>query len=155
MYKPCYLRTSSEVYSLQKMNKYIHLTNNCFQMHSKNYESHETGNQLPYEAFLDYLDARYAQKYPDLNRDHIMQRIKDLMIDCHASAVTFLDPRRRPGNKFEIVGFDFIIDEDLRVWLLEVNTGPFQGPVLTGNHPNFMLDMLNDVFKLTLDGFYF
>ena len=80
-----------------------------------------------------------------------MQRMKDLMIDCHLSAIGMLDPRRRPGFKFEIIGFDFLLDEDLRVWLIEVNTGPFMGPVLTQNHPNFMLDMLDDTFKLTLD----
>ena len=94
-------------------------------------------------------------KFPDLDTNHIMQRMIDLMIDCHLSSVHLLDPRRRPGNKFEIVGFDFIIDEDLRVWLLEVNTGPYQGPVLTQSHPNFMLDMLNDVFKLTIDQIFF
>ena len=30
LYKPCYLRTSSDEYTLSKMNKFIHLTNNCF-----------------------------------------------------------------------------------------------------------------------------
>lgn len=33
-YKPCYLRTSSDEYSLNNKNKYIHLTNNCYQMNS-------------------------------------------------------------------------------------------------------------------------
>lgn len=78
----------------------------------------------------------------------------DLMIDCHLSAINGLDPRRRPGFKFEIVGFDFILDEDLRVWLIEVNTCPYMGPVLTQNYPNFMLDMLDDTFKLTVDQFF-
>lgn len=53
------------------------------------------------------------------------------MIDCHAAALPQIDARRRPGLKLEIVGFDFILDEDLRVWLIEVNTCPFMGPVLT------------------------
>lgn len=154
LYKPCYLRTSSDEYSLTKMNKFIHLTNNCFQMHSQNYENHEKGNQLPYAAFLEYLDQQYAKKYPDLEKGHIMQRMKDLMIDCHLSAIHVLDPRRRPGFKFELVGFDFLLDEDLRVWLIEVNTCPFMGPVLTQNHPNFMLDMLDDTFKLTIDKYF-
>lgn len=77
--------------------------------------------------------------------------MKDLMIDCHLAAVNRLDPHKRPGAKFEIVGFDFILDEDLRVWLIEVNTCPFMGPVLTAHHQNFMLDMLDDTFKLTID----
>jgi len=57
--------------------------------------------------------------------------MKDIMIDCHLAAAGNLDLRKRPGYKLEIVGFDFLLDEDLRVWLLEVNTCPYMGPVLT------------------------
>ena len=99
-------------------------------MNSDNYEKHEGGNQLPYSALEEYLQDHYVTKYPDLDIDHVMQRMKDLMIDSHLSGAAALDPKRRPGFKFEIVGFDFILDEDLRVWLIEVNTCPFMGPVL-------------------------
>lgn len=50
-YKPCYLRTSSDSYSLSNKNKYIHLTNNCYQMNSENYQKYESGNQIPYPHF--------------------------------------------------------------------------------------------------------
>ena len=130
LYKPCYLRTSSDAYTLDSQSKYIHLTNNCFQMHSDNYQRHEADNQIPYCAFLEYLD-QLGGEYADLDKDHIMQRMKDIMIDCHLAAAGNLDPRKRPGYKLEIVGFDFLLDEDLRVWLLEVNTCPYMGPVLT------------------------
>jgi tubulin monoglycylase TTLL3/8 len=36
-YKPCYLRTSSNKYTLDNNNKFVHLTNNCFQMKSEEY----------------------------------------------------------------------------------------------------------------------
>ena len=36
-YKPCYLRTSSDEYSLSNKSKMVHLTNNCYQMNSSNY----------------------------------------------------------------------------------------------------------------------
>ena len=62
-----------------------------------------------------------------------------------------LDPRKRPGYKLEIICFDFLLDEDFRVWLIEVNTCPFMGPVLKQSTPEFMLDMLDDTFKLTID----
>ena len=151
LYKPCYLRTSSNNYTLSDQSKFIHLTNNCFQMKSENYQQHEAGNQIPYVSFLEYLDKNFKEDLPDLDKDHIFQRMKDIMIDSHLASISQLDFRKRPGSKFEIVGFDFILDEDLRVWLIEVNTCPYMGPVLTACHPNFMLDMLDDTFKLTID----
>ena len=53
-------------------------------------------------------------------------------------------------NQFELFGFDFIIDEDFRVWLLEVNTNPYLGT------PNQYLktlvpQMLNDMLKIGVD----
>jgi len=30
-------------------------------------------------------------------------------------------------NQFELFGFDFMIDEDFRVWLIECNTNPYLG----------------------------
>lgn len=57
--------------------------------------------------------------------------MKDIMIDCHMAALPILDPKKRIGHKFELIGFDFLIDEDYRVWLIEVNTCPYLGPVLT------------------------
>ena len=43
-YKVGYLRTSSDNYTLKNQSKYVHLTNNCFQKNSNNYEKFEQGN---------------------------------------------------------------------------------------------------------------
>lgn len=40
------------------------------------------------------------------------------------------------------------------MWLIEVNTGPYMGPVLASHFTNFMVDMLNDTFKLTVDRYF-
>mmetsp|Transcript_34002 Transcript_34002/g.33150 ORF Transcript_34002/g.33150 Transcript_34002/m.33150 type:complete len:152 (+) Transcript_34002:538-993(+) len=40
-YKDGYMRTSSDTYSLDNKNKFVHLTNNCYQKHSNNYEKFE------------------------------------------------------------------------------------------------------------------
>ncbi len=52
--------------------------------------------------------------------------MKDLVIDCYLSAINSLNPNKR-DNCFELMGFDFMIDEDFRVWLIEVNTNPYFG----------------------------
>jgi Tubulin-tyrosine ligase family len=48
------------------------------------------------------------------------------------------------------MGFDFLIDEDFRVWLIEVNTNPYFG-VKNAAMPNFIDNLVDDTFKLTLD----
>ena len=51
---------------------------------------------------------------------------------------------------FELFGFDFLIDEDFRVWLIEVNTNPYLGV------PNSFIkvllpNMLDDMFRIVTD----
>lgn len=48
------------------------------------------------------------------------------------------------------MGFDFLIDEDFRVWLIEVNTNPYFG-VLNDKMPLFIDNLVDDTFRLTLD----
>lgn len=59
-------------------------------------------------------------------RDNLIPRMKDLVIDTLLSVKTQLNPNRRK-NVFEFLGYDFLIDEDFRVWLIEVNTNPYIG----------------------------
>jgi hypothetical protein len=51
---------------------------------------------------------------------------------------------------FEIFGLDFIIDEELKVWLIEINENPC---IECGSHllNRLIPRMLNDAFKLTID----
>ena len=49
-----------------------------------------------------------------------MPRMKDIIIDTFLSVRNDLNPGKRK-NCFELLGYDFLIDEDFRLWLLEVN----------------------------------
>jgi hypothetical protein len=74
MYKEGYIRTSSNKYTLSEFDSYIHLTNNCLQVHGDGYGIHEAGNTLSYEHMNEY----YRKKFPDLNfsmEKHIIPRI--------------------------------------------------------------------------------
>lgn len=37
-----------------------------------------------------------------------------------------MNPNRRK-QCFELFGFDFLVDEDFRSWLIEINTNPYLG----------------------------
>lgn len=73
------------------------------------------------------------------------------MIDSFISGLAILNPHKRE-HCFEVMGFDFMIDEDFRVWLIEVNTNPYFG-VINKNLPNFIDNLVDDTFKLTIDKF--
>jgi hypothetical protein len=78
--------------------------------------------------------------------------MKDLIIDTFNATRHQLNPGRRK-HCFELLGYDFLIDEDLRLWLIEVNTNPYFGV------PNlFIADllpkMMDDVLKLVVDPLY-
>lgn len=147
-YKPGYLRTSSDAYSLDADTNYVHLTNNCLQQYGKKYGTFEEGNTVEFEMFKEYL----RKKYPDNEIDfegQILSRIKDLMIDCYLAVKEELNPNKRK-NCFELLGFDFLIDEDFRVWLIEVNSNPYLG-VPNNFIKGLLPKMINDLFELILD----
>ena len=54
-------------------------------------------------------------------------------------------------NSFEFFGYDFMVDEDLRVWLIEVNSSPSMdtnsNPVLS----RLVKSVLSDLAKVVID----
>ena len=60
-----------------------------------------------------------------------------------------INPNRRK-NCFELFGFDFFLDADCNVFLIEVNTNPCleESSMLL---KTLLPRMLDDLFKLTLD----
>lgn len=147
-YRHGYLRTSSSEYDTSATDNYIHLTNNCLQKHGENYGVYEKGNTLSFSEFQEYLNS----KFPEYNLDfyvHILPRIKDLIIDSYLSAKKAMHKGKR-NKVFEFFGFDFLIDEDFRVWLIEVNTNPYLG--VPNEYIKGLLPlMLDDLFSLVLD----
>ena len=62
--------------------------------------------------------------------------------------------RQYRKNQFELFGFDFMIDEDFNVWLIEVNTNPALGE--TAKYLEELIPrMIDDLMKLTVDKIFF
>ena len=75
--------------------------------------------------------------------------IKENMIVSFTSVKRKINRKKRK-KCFEIFGYDFMIDSNLKTWLIEVNTNPCleeSSPILAEILPR----MLDDAFKLTID----
>ena len=108
----------------------------------------EDGNTLTYKDLQEYLIKTYKQR--DLRlEEFFFPRVHDLIIDACLSNKRTMNPQGKT-NVFELLGFDFMIDEDFRTWLIEVNVNPYLG---TPNEAMQLLvpQMLNDALKIVLD----
>ena len=81
--------------------------------------------------------------------EHLIPRIKDIIIDSFLCVKRKMNPNQRT-NVFELFGFDFLLDEDFRIWLIEVNYNPFLG---TPNEymRELVPNMINDMLKIVID----
>ena len=127
---------------------YIHLTNNAVQKNATGYGAFEDGNQLSFKDLQKYINEFYSTSNIDVYRD-VVEDMKYLVVKSMESVRTKINPDGRKGC-FELLGFDFMIDEDFTVWLIECNTNPCieeSSQLLRTLLPR----MLDDAFKLTLD----
>jgi len=148
IYRIGYIRTSSDSYKTDARQNYVHLTNNCLQQYGANYGAHEAGNTISFNRFCEYLALQFPSYKFDFERD-FLARMKDLMIDTYLAAKNELNPNKRT-NCFELLGYDFMIDEDFRVWLIEANTNPYIG-IPNKYIEGLLPKMLNDLFEIVLD----
>ena len=52
----------------------------------------------------------------------------------------------KKDNGFELLGYDFMIDEDLKVWLIEVNMNPCLS-TLSPKQRVLIDNLVNDIFR--------
>ena len=148
VFKDSYVRLSSLPYDPKKKNYLIHLTNNAVQVRSDSYGSLVKGNIISIGELEDYLvnETAYRQQ---LQSGSLMKRIREIVKTVFDSTSHLLLKKRRSHN-FELFGLDFMIDQDLKVWLIEVNSVPSlseSNMYIT----RFMHRALDDMLKLTVD----
>ncbi|EGR31385.1 tubulin-tyrosine ligase family protein, putative [Ichthyophthirius multifiliis] len=107
-------------FSLENLeNKYIHLTNEAVQKKaSGNFGKFEKGNKISFSNFEKYL-----KKIKNYSFSNIVQQMKNIANETICAAFTKIDPKKRSFS-FELFGYDFMLDDNLNVQLLEINTNP-------------------------------
>ena len=85
-------------------------------------------------------------------QQHIVSQMKRVVADTFEASYNKMDPDRLP-NCFEVLGYDFMLDQDFKIQLIEVNTNPCletDSPLLARIIP----EMLEATFKMVLDPIY-
>ncbi|XP_075368767.1 tubulin monoglutamylase TTLL4 [Mycteria americana] len=117
---------SSSMKSLS--NKFVHLTNYSVNKKNTEYKSNsdETacqGHKWALKALWSYLNQK------GVNSEAIWEKIKDIVIKTIIASEPYVNSLvkmyvRRPYCCHELFGFDIMLDENLKPWILEVNISP-------------------------------
>ncbi|KRX10767.1 hypothetical protein PPERSA_04934 [Pseudocohnilembus persalinus] len=142
-----YIRTSSFEFQIKNLDKkFIHLTNEAVQIKNSNFGKYEKGNKLSYEELDQYISQNYPGK--DFYKQ-IYPKMKEIAVQTFRASYGKLCQEKNENN-YELFGLDFMIDENYKLWLIEVNTNPcleINASVQAKIIPNLM----DNVFKLTID----
>ena len=107
-----------------KIDKATHITNNAFQKQVPQfYGRYEESNILRLTQLQEYFDLSYGKNTINIERD-FFPRMKELVCDAILSLREKVKAGRNERKFYEHFGFDFLIDDNFRTWLIEVNQNP-------------------------------
>uniref|UniRef100_A0A0K0EMK4 Tubulin--tyrosine ligase-like protein 5 n=1 Tax=Strongyloides stercoralis TaxID=6248 RepID=A0A0K0EMK4_STRER len=139
---------SSDVESIKQ--PFVHLTNYSLNKDNtafqKNNGQEGQGHKWTISAML-----RHLKNIDGVDTDMLMARIEDLVIKSLLSVQSVISAAARtvlyhPQNCFELLGYDIMIDENLKPWLIEVNLTPSlkcDSPLDTGLKSKLIIDTFN------------
>ena len=141
-----HLKGSSELYNVHNSNKFIHITNYSFQKKSSKFEKYEEGNEISYKDFKLFLEE---ENIPLEKFNLMIEQIK-FIIKISFKSVNKKLYKINNVLCFELFGYDFIIDNDFKPWLLEINNNPGLG-ISSSVIKKIIPRMMDDIFRLTID----
>ncbi|KAM4731682.1 tubulin monoglutamylase TTLL4 isoform 1-T2 [Anableps anableps] len=132
-------------------NKFMHLTNYSVNKKNSEYQTNSDdkacqGHKWALKALWHYLDSK------GINTTLIWEKIKDIVIKTIIASEPYVNTLlkmhvKTPYSCHELFGFDIMLDENLKPWILEVNISP-------SLHSNSALDvsikgqMIRDLLNL-------
>lgn len=113
-YEESYLRFCMDDFSLDNIhNRFVHLTNNSVQKHNKAKKAMIEDSMWEMDRFAKHLGPDKWQA--------IQQKIKNIVVWSIKACEGHVTAKK---GSCEMVGFDFMIDDQLNPWLIEINMSP-------------------------------
>ena len=124
LYHPGYLRLCIDDYKLDDNSLIGHLNNQYIQKKDPRYKKLKDDTVWSYERANDYINEHYM-KSKGIEEDWwykvFEKQAKRIMLHCFQAVKCTL--KSRIGT-FDLLGFDFMIDENMKVYLIEINVNP-------------------------------
>jgi len=116
-------RTSSSPYDASNLrDTNCHITNHCIQEQAPNFGKFEEGNELFFDAFEPVLaGAGISFETVVLSQIH---SIVAHVAEAAAETIGVAESLKAGGGCFQLTGWDFLMDAETNVHLLEVNGSP-------------------------------
>ena len=117
LYRTGFCRFTSFKYSLNPEdlnNNQIHLTNVAIQKQSSTYDR-QIGGKWYFRELKTYLMGRYSEEQVN----NMFDGIQNIIIKCFYAVQSVIAKDR---HCFELYGYDILIDENLKPWLIEINS---------------------------------
>ena len=151
-FKEGHLKTCSIPYEIESKDSYTHITNYSFQKYNEYFQKYEKGNEVPFYEFQKFINEEYPEKNYKLNIN-LYSQIKEIISISMKSVKDKLN-KNCNAHQFEIFGYDFMLDENFNLFLIEVNTNPGleeSSPWIEIIVPR----MLDDALRLTIDQLFY
>ena len=117
-YEECYIRFSASEFSLHDLkNRFVHLTNNSV---NKLSDQHDAPEDLFWEQkqLSDHMQEQFGYNhFEEVMKPKMKEQVKHSLMSCQEH----VENRK---NASEIYGYDFCIDSNWNVWLIEINSSP-------------------------------
>ncbi|XP_043836652.1 probable tubulin polyglutamylase TTLL9 isoform X1 [Dromiciops gliroides] len=117
LYRDGFVRFSNTRFTLSSIDDhYVHLTNVAVQKTSPDYDP-EKGCKWMIQRFRQYLTSKHGPEAVET----LFQDMDNIFIKSLQSVQKVIISDK---HCFELYGYDILIDQDLKPWLLEVNASP-------------------------------
>lgn len=150
-YGECYVRLAANQYGDGDGEDNMScLTNNAIACHHPKFDKNDEywrcmWDQATYQEFLHKANGA------DVWSNKLAPAMRKIVVRTLTAVQDALASSCAASSCFEFLGFDFLVDEELRVWLLEVNTSPCM-EYSTSILQRLVPEALDDAVRVILDG---
>lgn len=125
----------------ERLNRFIHLTNVSIQKKSEDYNSAH-GGKWDISNLRLYLEATRGNEATA----KMFEDIEDVIV---YSAKAVQNVMNNDRHCFECYGYDLLIDDDLKPWLIEINASPSLSAT-TPSDKRMKMDLIKDVVDIVV-----